>query len=100
VQHRRYCPRVRDGDAEDRAGPVERTWRDAVEGGPDRAFLSVEQWANPSHYQALYRHGFAPEVLFLVLNDGSGGEVAVNTDLAGWRAKNQEPRADRHPLRS
>jgi hypothetical protein len=55
-----------------------------------RAFLSGGAVDEASHYQTQYRDGFAPEILFLVLNDGRA--KSVNTALADWRAKNQEPR--------
>src|SRR5260370_3179885 len=55
-----------------------------------RAFLSGGAVDEASHYHMQYRDGFAAEVLFLVLNDGRA--KSVNTALAGWRAKNQEPR--------
>ncbi len=54
-----------------------------------RAFLSGGAVDEASHYQAQYRDGFAPEVLFLVRNDGRA--KSVNTALAAWRSKNQEP---------
>jgi hypothetical protein len=55
-----------------------------------RAFLSGGAVDEASHYQAQYRDGFAPEVLFLVLNGGRA--KSVNTALAAWRTKNQDPR--------
>src|SRR5439155_19787510 len=57
-----------------------------------RAFLSGAAVDEASHYQAQYWDCFAPEVLFLVLSDGRA--KSVNTALAAWRAKNQEP----HPI--
>jgi hypothetical protein len=51
-----------------------------------RAFLSGGAVDEASHYQAQFRDCFAPEVLFLVLNDGRA--KSVNTALAPWRAKN------------
>jgi hypothetical protein len=55
-----------------------------------RAFLSGGSVDEASHYRAQYPDGFAPEVLFLVLNDGRA--ESVNNALAMWRAKNQQPR--------
>jgi len=47
-------PRVRDG-TQKIAPRVERTWRDAVEGGRYRAFCQAEQVDEASHCQAQYR---------------------------------------------
>ncbi len=55
-----------------------------------RAFLSGGAADEASHYQAQYRDGFAPEVLFLVLSDGRA--KSVNSALGAWRAKNRDPR--------
>src|SRR5260370_6566315 len=55
-----------------------------------RAYLSGGAVDGASHYQAQHQDSFAPEVLFLVLNDGRA--KSVNTALAAWRAKNQDPR--------
>ena len=55
-----------------------------------RAFVLAGPTDEASHYQAQYRDGFAPEVLFLVRNDGRA--KSVNAALGSWRAANQDAR--------
>jgi hypothetical protein len=91
VQRRRYFLECEMGTQ--KIAPGESNAPGATLSKADRyqAFLSGGAADGASHYQAQYGDGFAPEVLFLVLNDGRA--KSVNTALAAWRAKNQDPRS-------
>lgn len=90
VQRRRYFLECEMGTQKIAPGESKAPGATLSKADRYRAFLSGGAVDEASHYQAQYRDGFAPEVLFLVLNDGRA--KSVNTALAAWRSKNQDPR--------